>query len=290
MAIMAKKKEGGVWDTLKTIFWALLIAAIFRSLLFQPFSIPSGSMKPTLLIGDYLFVTKYSYGYSRYSFPFSPDLFEGRVFGDLPERGDVVVFKHPQHDACSAGPVETVVNFVGRVFGQRSVAESDCIDYVKRVIGLPGDRIELVDGVLRVNGELLPTDRIGDFVEPRLPRGSPPGLPKCINAPVPMGEACVKELWAETLPGGREHPMLNLTGQISEPPWNRPQAVYDVPEDHVFVMGDNRDNSVDSRFPSVGFIPVENLIGRADIVVLSSDGPFWAIWDWRWDRFLTMIE
>jgi signal peptidase I len=290
MTTKAKKKEGSLRDTLKTVFWALLIAAVFRSLLFQPFSIPSGSMKPTLLIGDYLFVTKYAYGYSRYSFPFSPDLFEGRVMGELPERGDVVVFKHPEHDACSAGPIESTVNFLARVFGEAGTAGSDCIDYVKRVIGLPGDRIELVDGVLRINGELLPTEKIGDFVEPKLPRGSPPGLPRCANGPVGRGDDCTKELWRETLPGGRQHPMLNISGEVSEPPWTGRQDVYEVPEGHVFVMGDNRDNSVDSRFPSVGPVPVENLIGRADLVVLSSDGPFWAVWDWRWGRFLTIIE
>ena len=109
MARAAAKKKEGAWETTKTIFWALVIAMVFRSLLFQPFSIPSGSMKPTLLVGDYLFVSKYAYGYSRYSFPFSPDWFDGRIWGALPERGDVVVFKHPRKDQCSEGPVEFAV-------------------------------------------------------------------------------------------------------------------------------------------------------------------------------------
>ena len=287
MATKSKTKEGGLRDTLKTVFWALLIAAVFRSLLFQPFSIPSGSMKPTLLIGDYLFVTKFSYGYSRYSFPFSPDLFDGRILGDLPVRGDVVVFKHPDHDACSAGPIESVVNFFARVFGQRQ-AGSDCVDYVKRVIGLPGDRVGLGEGIVSVNGEPLRTERIGDFVEPFVARGSPPGRPRCANRPAGSGADCTKELYRETLPGGRQHMLVNIEGTVTEPLWPEFRTSFEVPEGHVFVMGDNRDNSVDSR--KIGFVPLENLIGRADIVVLSSDGPFWAVWDWRWDRFLTMID
>ena len=294
MATREKKTEGGLWDTVKTIFWALVIAAVFRSLLFQPFSIPSGSMKPTLLIGDYLFVSKYAYGYSRYSFPFSPDLFEGRVWGDMPERGDVVVFKHPDYDACSQGPIDWAVGLVGAILGRGGAAGEDCVDYVKRVVGLPGDRVQVKGGILSINGRALPTERVDDFVEPKVLRGSPARPPQCVNEPVQLGGACAKEQYRETLPGGRVHSVLNITGAVgdTDAPYrdadNTPEFV--VPEGHFFFMGDNRDNSVDSRFPSPGVVPFENLIGRAEVIAFSSDGPLWQVWNWRFDRFLEAIE
>ncbi|MEM6678050.1 MAG: signal peptidase I [Pseudomonadota bacterium] len=293
MAKEEQKKEG-VWETLKTIFWALLIAAVFRSLLFQPFSIPSGSMKPTLLVGDYLFVTKYSYGYSNYSFPFAPSLFSGRIWSATPERGDVVVFKHPQFDACSEGPIETVVNFVSGFFAPVPVT-SDCVDYVKRIVGLPGDRIQVTDGVLSINGEAVAIERIEDFSEIKALRGSPPRPPQCANRPVRLGGVCLKEQYVETLPGGRDHLILNITGRMggdgSAGARNQDNTgTFEVPEGHFFFMGDNRDNSVDSRFPSVGYVPFENLIGRADVIAISSDGPFWQLWRWRGDRFFKAIE
>ncbi|MEM7498931.1 MAG: signal peptidase I [Pseudomonadota bacterium] len=293
MAATEKKKES-VWDTLKTIFWALLIAAAFRSFLFQPFSIPSGSMKPTLFVGDYLFVTKFSYGYSNFSFPFAPSIFGGRIWSDTPERGDVVVFKHPEFDACTEGPVEAVVGFVSGFF-RAAPANSDCVDYVKRVVGLPGDRIQVKDGILHINGEALPTRQIGDFAEVKALRGSPPRPPQCANNPVRLGELCLKQQFVETLPGGVEHKVLNITGVVggtgSAGPRNQDNTgVFEVPEGHFFFMGDNRDNSVDSRFPSVGYVPFENLIGRADVIAISSDGPFWQVWNWRGDRFFKAIE
>ena len=289
-----KKKKEGFWETLKTIFWALLIAIVFRSLLYQPFSIPSGSMKPTLLIGDYLFVSKFSYGYSRYSFPFAPDLFEGRIWAEWPERGDVVVFKRPGKDACSGGPLDFFAGLVRPFTGSRPPPD-DCVDYVKRVIGLPGDRIQVKAGILYINGKALPTERAGNFVEAKLPRGNPPSTPRCINEPVPLGGDCLKELWLETLPNGRVHPVLNIIGKVGDP--NEPQyktadntPEFVVPEGHFFVMGDNRDNSVDSRFREIGMVPFRNLIGRAEIIGLSADGPFWQVWNWRFDRFFKVIE
>ncbi len=301
MAKTATKKSDGILETIKTVFWALLIAGAFRTILFQPFSIPSGSMKPELLIGDYLFVSKFAYGYSRYSLPFSPDwpwLFDGdRLLPGDPERGDVVVFKHPRYDACSQGAFEQISDFALRLAQLRTrPTTDDCIDYVKRVVGLPGDTVQMVGGILHINGEPVPTERIDDFVEPRIALGSPPSLPRCINGPVVRGGPCAKEQYVETLPGGRRHAVLNIEG----PPGDAPgrfvsQAdetpLFTVPEGHFFFMGDNRDNSVDSRFQDgVGVVPFENLIGRADIIVLSSEGAFWELWNWRFDRFFKLIS
>ncbi|MBY8976369.1 signal peptidase I [Rhodobacteraceae bacterium NNCM2] len=287
------KQKDGFWETLKTIFWALLIAAAFRTILFQPFSIPSGSMKPTLLIGDYLFVSKFAYGYSRYSLPFSPDLFEGRILAAEPKRGDVVVFKHPGKDACSEGPIQTIVSFAKRLTGTYASYVDDCSDYVKRLIGLPGDEIQVIGSQLYINGEAVPTVRTEDFVEPRVPRGNPPRPPRC-QRPLPgVGGACIKEQWIETLPNGVSHPVLNIDGVMGDAdtsprgPDNTP--VFKVPEGHFFFMGDNRDNSLDSR-ADVGFVPFENLIGRADMIAFSSDGPIWQFWNWRGDRFFKMIH
>lgn len=287
-----QKHKDGFWETVKTIFWALVIAMVFRSLAYQPFSIPSGSMKPTLMVGDYLFVSKFSYGYSRYSLPFSPDWFDGRIWGKMPERGDVVVFKRPGQDACTQGPIGMVVDFYNAVTGGWSRAPDDCVDYVKRVIGLPGDRIQVIGGILHINGEVLPTVRSGDFDELKVPSGTPPSLPKCVT-PVPMGGTCVKQLWRETLPNGRVHSILNVRGVMGDPAENGfpdNTGVYTVPEGYLFFMGDNRDNSVDSRFTEVGFVPFENLIGRAELIALSSDGPFWQVWNWRANRFFHSIE
>ncbi len=287
-------KKDGFWETLKTVFWALVIAMVFRSALYQPFSIPSGSMKPTLLVGDYLFVSKFAYGYSHYSLPFSPDWFEGRIWAEMPERGDVVVFKRPGRDACTQGPVAMVAGLVRSFTGGRGGAPDDCIDYVKRVIGLPGDRIQVKGGILHINGQALATVRVGDFVEPKVPRGSPPHRPRCINEPVPSGGACAKEHWRETLPGGRVHSVLNLTGIIGDTSGPLYSGVdntseFTVPEGYLFFMGDNRDNSVDSR-SSLGMVPFENLIGRAEVIALSADGAFWQFWNWRGDRFFKSVE
>ncbi len=192
MAKAATKKKEGAWETTKTIFWALLIAMAFRSILFQPFSIPSGSMKPTLLVGDYLFVSKFAYGYSRYSFPFSPDWFDGRIWSDLPERGDVVVFKHPKKDPCSEGPVEFVARIGSALLSTVGLTRpmrdpDDCVDYIKRVIGLPGDTIQMIDGVLNINGVAVGMTRDEDFFEPKGLEGEVMSLSGCLNEPVAQG-------------------------------------------------------------------------------------------------------
>ncbi|WP_166418210.1 signal peptidase I [Cochlodiniinecator piscidefendens] len=252
-------KGEGVMETVKTVFWALIIAGVFRTLFFQPFWIPSGSMKDTLLIGDFLFVNKMAYGYSQYSCPFSACPISGRLFGSEPERGDVVVFRHP-------------------VNGQ---------DFIKRLIGLPGDRVQIRNGVVYINGEAAPQEPTGDFVEVYEPQGPQGGRPACATR---EGDNCIKERFIETLPGGVSHSILNVADRPSDN-----TDVYTVPEGEYFFMGDNRDNSIDSRFPQsrggVGFVPFENLIGRADRVVFSSAGrSLFYFWTWRSDRFFRAVE
>ncbi|AHM03884.1 Signal peptidase I [Roseibacterium elongatum DSM 19469] len=259
----AKAKQDGIWETIKTIIYALLIAGVFRTLFFQPFWIPSGSMKDTLLIGDFLFVNKMAYGYSRHSCPFSMCPFDGRLFGREPERGDVVVFRHP-------------------VNGE---------DFIKRVIGLPGDRVQVIDGRLHINGEAVEITPEAPFEEIYERQGPIGHLPRCSNAPVGEGATCEKERATETLPGGVSHSILNI--QDGTRGDNTPEYV--VPEGQYFVMGDNRDNSVDSRFPQsvggVGFVPFENLLGRADRVIFSSAGQRMIyFWTWRADRFFHRID
>jgi signal peptidase I len=233
--VMPERKSGGIRETLKTLVYAVGIALVVRTFLFEPFNIPSGSMKPTLLVGDYLFVSKFAYGYSRYSLPLGLPLFSGRVFERLPMRGDVVVFKLPSDNKT---------------------------DYIKRVVGLPGDRVQVIDGVLQINGEAVPQEPVGQFDEDF------------------DGRAVAVAMFDEQLPEGRRHLIINLTdsGNLDN------TGVYEVPAGHVFAMGDNRDNSLDSRVQNVGFIPMENLIGRAELLFFSVNGrsSFWQPWTWPW--------
>ncbi|RMA40786.1 signal peptidase I [Rhodophyticola porphyridii] len=259
----AEAKTDTIWETVKTVVYALLIAGVFRTLFFQPFWIPSGSMKDTLLIGDFLFVNKMAYGYSQYSCPFSLCPIEGRIFGSEPERGDVVVFRHPVNGS----------------------------DFIKRVIGLPGDTVQMRNGVLFVNGEpsrLEPEEPFREIFGLQGPVGH---TPRCSNAPVGEGGDCLKERFTETLPGGVSHSVLN----IEDGTFGDDTPVFTVPEGHFFTMGDNRDNSQDSRYPQsiggVGMVPMENLIGRADRVIFSSAGRRMVyFWTWRGDRFFQAIE
>ncbi|MCB2127509.1 MAG: signal peptidase I [Rhodobacteraceae bacterium] len=258
---MSGKAKDGIVETIKTIFWALLIAGVFRTLFFQPFWIPSGSMKDTLLIGDFIFVNKMAYGYSRYSCPFAACPISGRILGSEPERGDVVVFRHPAN-------------------GQ---------DFIKRLIGLPGDTVQVKDGIVWINGVEAPQEPAGMFEEIKAPQGSQGNIPRCAND-VGMGGVCVKERSIETLPNGVRHDVLNIgKGPVDDTP------LYTVPEGNYFFMGDNRDNSQDSRFAlaagGVGMLPAEYLIGRADRIVFSSAGrSLFYFWTWRSDRFFKAVE
>lgn len=262
---MASKEKSGdsLWDWIKTLFWALLIAGGFRTLFFQPFWIPSESMKETLLIGDFLFVNKMAYGYSRYSCPFAVCPISGRLFASEPERGDVVVFRHP-------------------VTGD---------DFIKRLIGLPGDTVQMRGGTLWLNGQEVPQTPDGKFEEIYEPQGPLGKLPECENAPVGLGGICTRSRNIETLPGGRQHTVLNTTDRA----YGDNTDVFTVPPGNYFFMGDNRDNSSDSRFSQtiggVGMLPADYLIGRADRVMFSSAGSSMLyFWTWRPDRFFKAIE
>jgi signal peptidase I len=247
----AKKKSGGVFESVKTIVYAGLIAVGIRTVLFEPFNIPSGSMIPTLLVGDYLFVSKFSYGYSRFSLPFSPPLFSGRIFGRLPTRGDVAVFKLPRDTST---------------------------DYIKRIVGLPGDRIQMKQGQLYINGTEVPRNPAGDCVVDE------------------RGIRTIERRYLETLPNGVKHYICKTTDEGDA----NNTTEFLVPADHIFAMGDNRDNSLDSRFMvnGVGYVPLENLVGRADFLFFSinvpDDANWWAFWEWpgeiRWSRLFTAVR
>jgi signal peptidase I len=260
---MANNNPDGIGETIKTVVYALLIAGLIRTLFFQPFWIPSGSMKSTLLIGDFMFVNKMAYGYSKYSCPFSMCPFSGRIFASEPERGDIIVFKHP----------------------------TSKVDYIKRLIGLPGDTIQVKQGQLSLNGKEVPMERDGMFTETYAAQGPLKRTPRCSNGAVPLGGVCEKERFIETLPNGVKHAILNITESSGDNTF-----LYTVPEGHYFFMGDNRDNSVDSRFAQgsgggVGFVPAELLVGRADRVIFSSAGArMLYFWTWRSDRFFKRLE
>jgi signal peptidase I len=263
MATKAQKEPETIMDTVKTVVYALLIAGIFRTLFFQPFWIPSGSMKDTLLIGDFLFVNKMAYGYSAYSCPFAACPISDRIFGSEPERGDVVVFRHPTNGS----------------------------DYIKRLVGLPGDKVQVQNGVLFLNDKPQVQTPDGKFVEEYELQGRLGGYPKCENGATGLGSDCLKSKFTETLDGHGSHSILNIReGLLGDD-----TPVFTVPEGHFFFMGDNRDNSTDSRFAQasggVGFVPFSHLLGRADRVIFSSAGTrMLFFWTWRSDRFFKAVE
>jgi signal peptidase I len=223
-------------DFLKTAFLAVLLALVIRTFLFEPFNIPSGSMKPTLLVGDYLFVYKPSYGYSKFSFPFGIAPFEGRVFtrGHLPQRGDVVVFRLPTNTS---------------------------IDYIKRVIGLPGDTIQVRQGQLYINGKAVPRESVG------LKQVDENGREMTVTEYIEtLPNGVMHQIWEE----GDDHPLDNT-------------EIFKVPEGHYFMMGDNRDNSQDSRVQAlVGYVPLENIVGKASMLFFSTNGSAGLAEIWKW--------
>ena len=241
-----KKK---IIENIKTIIYALIIALIIRSFLFQPFYIPSSSMEPNLLVGDRLFVSKYSYGYSRHSLPFSPNITQKRYFSKNPERGDVVVFKTPADNRT---------------------------DYIKRLIGLPGDTLQIIEGELYLNSQKIQRNKVETTFNIN-----------CGNRKLDINA------FEEFLPGGEKYiAVYNKEGTMQ----NTDKFI--VPDEHYFFMGDNRDCSKDSRFlSSVGYVTFNNLVGKASMIFFSNDkkkGNFFEFWKWhksiRIDRFFNKVQ
>ncbi len=241
-----KKKPESINETIKTVVYAVLIALIVRTFTFQPYNIPSGSMIPTLLVGDYLFASKFAYGYSRYSFPIDLPLFSGRIFGHEPHQGDVVIFKYPVDNST---------------------------DYIKRVIGMPGDRLQVKEGQLYLNDKPVPRRQIDDYVDTDI-----------------FGSEHHSRRFIETLPDGVEHLILQVgdNGKLDN------TDVFVVPPHQYFMMGDNRTNSSDSRV--FGPVADENLEAKAEMIFFSldEDAHFWEIWKWptalRVNRMFDMVQ
>jgi signal peptidase I len=251
------RKRSGLAETTRFLLIVFLGAVILRSFIVAPFVIPSGSMLPRMMIGDFLFVIKWPYGYSRFSMPFGLGSFDGRIFGSVPDRGDVAVFRNP---------------------------DTSHADYVKRVIGLPGDTVQMRGGALYLNGKAVPRVRVADYLM-RLSPNSPcrtvdPDAARIVQDP-DGSRYCAYDRYRETLPGGRSYYVLDqIQGMADETP------VLRVPAGHYFMLGDNRDDSMDSRFPlaaeGVGFLPEDYLIGEALITFFSTDGTAEWVKPWTW--------
>lgn len=250
-----EKKANGIYESVTVILEALCIAFLIRTLLFQPFNIPSSSMEPNLLVGDYLFVSKYSYGYSRHSIPFSPPIMKGRIWGAEPKRGDVLVFKKPNDIS---------------------------LDFVKRVVGLPGDIVQLKHGIVHVNGRPFTREKLEQKPETEWSEQ----YRRLIKFPNVV-------YYRETNPEGVSYIVREAEGDMGGYDNTRE---YIVPEGHYFMMGDNRDRSEDSRSSDVSFVPYENLVGRVEILFFSVEpgNAAWQFWRWpwsaRWGRIFKSVE
>jgi signal peptidase I len=249
------RERESAWSLARFFLTLAILAWGLRSFIAQPFYIPSGSMQPTLYVGDYLIVAKWPYGYSRYSFPFGLPAFHGRILKGLPERGDVVVFRHPTEDS----------------------------DLIKRVIGLPGDSVEVREGVLILNGRPVPRQPLAPYKLPisdNMPcKVVPPATPSVIQR---GGQSfCVFPAYRETLPGGRTYAVLDQAATAADD-----FGPVKVPAGHVFLMGDNRDDSLDSRYAAaeggIAMVPIDNLIGRAAFTFWSTDGSASWVKPWTW--------
>ena len=250
---MKKEKKKGFWHNASGLFWAFVLAMGIRAFWFEPYNIPSGSMIPTLLIGDYLFITKYDYGYSRHSFPFSlPIIPKGRIFDSMPQQGDVVVF---------------------RMTPEIQPQLPTSIDYIKRVIALPGDTVQMKEGRLYINDKLVERELIG--------------MEKMVNE---KGQEMTYHKYIETLPNGVQHAIYEINDELKADNTDK----VTIPNGYFFAMGDNRDNSLDSRF--FGAVPLVNLEGKARFIFYSNNGSgyFWQLWKWnqfiRWERLMDKIK
>ena len=245
---MTKAKKSNFFGNLKSIIIAIFIALLIRSFIFEPFNIPSGSMKPNLLVGDFIFVSKYSYGFSKHSLPFSIPLIPGKIFSNIPERGDVVVFKTPENNRT---------------------------DYIKRLIGLPGDKIQIKNGIIFINGSEILRMKLDNF----------------IDTDEDLSEIEKRVRQYKEYFYNKEFNVLDLVDNFQ---YDNTQ-LFTVPENHFFVMGDNRDNSVDSRSFQVGFVPFKNLVGKAQFIFFSLENSrFLQIWKWpssiRYERIFQKIQ